>query len=92
MNANQQCLVEIVDQQEECELNEVAEDSLTTTEISMQVFSGTFNPRTIRLTGWVQDRPLSILIDGGNTHNFMQESVVSRLGYILESSEHLRCS
>lgn len=85
MNAEQQCLVEIIDQHEEGEPVEVAEDVVATTEISMQVFPGTFNPRIIRLTGWVHSRPLSVLIDNGNIHNFIQESVVTRLGYVLES-------
>lgn len=79
MDADQQCLVEVVDQQE------VVEDSVATTEISMQAFSCAFNPRTIRLTGWVQGRPLSVLIDSGSTHNFIQESVVNRCGYVIES-------
>lgn len=45
--------MEIVDQLEELDPSKVVEDSLATTEISMQVFLGTFNPREIRLTSFV---------------------------------------
>lgn len=79
MDANQRCLVEIVDQLDDEDLEEVTEDLVTTTEISLQAFSRTFNPCMIRLTRWVQSWPLSVLIDNGNTHNFIQESVVMRL-------------
>lgn len=72
------------------------------TKIKLQAFSGAFNPRTIHLTGWVLGRLLSILIDSGSTHNFIQELVVVHLGYASESlasfkvfigsDEHLVCS
>lgn len=63
------------------EVEEEARNSATTTEISMQAF----NPRTIKLSEWVQGRPLSVLIDNGSTHNFIQETVVTRLGFEVES-------
>lgn len=84
LDASQQRLVEVMDRWEDDGIEEMTEDSVTTTEISMQAFSGTFNPRTIRLIGWVQGRPLSVLIDSGNTHNFIQELVVTRLGFEVE--------
>lgn len=62
----------------------MAEDLVTTTKISLQAFLGSFNPGTIHLTGWVLGQPLSVLIDSGSIHNFIQESVVSRLGYVSE--------
>lgn len=53
MDASHQCLVEILDQDEGDYPEEIAEDPVTTTEISLQAFSEAFNPRTICLTGLV---------------------------------------
>lgn len=93
MEAGGNCLIELVEQH--CEEIESRE------EISLHALSGTFNPHTIRLTGWVRNRPLSVLIDSGSTHNFVQESVASRLGYEIQtlpefkvfigSGEYLTC-
>lgn len=74
MDADQMCLVELMDQHEDTEDENVTETSMVTIEISMQAFSGTFNPKTIKLKGWVLGRPLFVLIDSGkNTDNFIQE-------------------
>lgn len=35
--------------------------------------------------GWVLGRPLSVLINSGSTHNFIQELVVTGLGYEVEA-------
>lgn len=101
MDADQTGLVELVDQPEESEVEEIVDPSVTTIEISLQALSGSFNPLTIMVKGWVLGRPLIILIDSGSTHNFVQESVVARLGYEVEalpafkmfigSGEHLVC-
>lgn len=81
LGVDSDCLVEIVEQNDEADTSSNTNNPATTTEISLHAFSGTFNPRTIRLTGWVQGRPLSVLIDSGSTHNLIQESVVNRLGF-----------
>jgi len=49
-------------------------------EISLQAMEGTTSPRTIRLLGLVNRKPVSILSDTGSTHNFMDPSVVQRTG------------
>lgn len=72
MGANNDCLVEILQQNNETEAGSSANGLVTTTKISLHAFAGTFNPRKIRLTGWIQDRPLSVLIDSGSIHNFIQ--------------------
>lgn len=71
MDADQQYLMELMDQQDDSRGEDVAEAPVATIEISMHAFSGTFNPRTIQLRGWVLGRPLSVLIDSGSTHNFI---------------------
>ncbi|KAG6428509.1 hypothetical protein SASPL_112761 [Salvia splendens] len=35
--------------------------------------------RSIRLTGYIRDSPLSVLIDGGSTHNLIKPSVADKL-------------
>lgn len=85
MDAQGECLVEILEQTGEEYSYTNLNDSVTTREISLHAFVGTFNPRTIRLTGWVQVCPLSVLIDNGSTHNFIQESIVNRLGFDVQS-------
>lgn len=81
---DQLCLVELLNQHGDSECEEGLDNPGTTTEISLQAFSGSFNPRTIRLKGWVLGRPLSVLIDSGSMHNFIQKSVVTKLGYAVE--------
>lgn len=71
MDVDQQYLVELMDQQDDSGDEEVTEASVATTKISMQTFSGTFNPRTIKLMSWVLGRPLSVLINNDNMHNFI---------------------
>lgn len=85
MDADQNCLVEFVEQQGVTDVVELMEDSVTTIEISMRAFSGSFNPRKIRLMGWVQGQTLSVLVDSGSTHYFIQEAVVERLGFTVEA-------
>ncbi|GAV88019.1 hypothetical protein CFOL_v3_31443, partial [Cephalotus follicularis] len=40
---------------------------------------GQVNPQTLRLTSTFKEHQLQVLVDGGSTHNFMQERVVERL-------------
>lgn len=84
MDAEKDCLVELIEQQDIGDTVEIEEDLVTTKEISLHAFSGTVNPRTIHLKGWIQGRPLSMLIGSGSTHNFIQEKVATRLGYEMQ--------
>ena len=49
-------------------------------EISMHAYSSTFAPRTLRVDGLVRKHCVHILIDSGSTHNFLEETLVRRLG------------
>jgi hypothetical protein len=42
--------------------------------------AGTAQPQTFRVTGKVGNKELIMLIDGGSTHNFIDQSVVTKLG------------
>lgn len=102
MDANKECLVEVLEEADP--ITPSKEDDNTNqaaTEISLHAFSGTYNPRTIRVMGWVGGRPLTILVDSGSTQNFIQDTEVQKLGMTVEplptfrvfigSSEFLVC-
>lgn len=77
MDTEQHCLWELVGMEDEAKGKEEEREDM---EISLHALAGTFNPRTIRLTGAVQGQQLSVLIDSGSTHNFIQDIVAHRLG------------
>ena len=45
-------------------------------EISFHAISGTNHPQTMRITGKLGNKSVTILIDGGSTHNFLDQAVV----------------
>ncbi|KAG6430816.1 hypothetical protein SASPL_108889 [Salvia splendens] len=69
---------------------------------SIHVISPKIRPRTIRLKGRINDSAVSVLIDGGSTHNFIQPAVAEQLSLPLHeikpfrvfvgNGESLRCS
>lgn len=40
-----------------------------------------FSPKTIRIIGTIQNTRLTVLIDGGSTRNFIQDSLVRLWAY-----------
>nr|XP_034886896.1 uncharacterized protein LOC118027607 [Populus alba] len=57
---------------------ESAEEAIP--EISFHALVGISHPRTFRVTGRIGHKELIVLIDGGSTHNFIDQSVVIKLG------------
>jgi len=49
-------------------------------ELSLHAMEGSSSPRTIRLLGHVNKKLVSILLDTGSTHNFIDPRVVQRTG------------
>ncbi|KAK0608629.1 hypothetical protein LWI29_033588 [Acer saccharum] len=49
-------------------------------EISFHAIAGTTHPQTLRVVGKLRNREVTVLIDGGSTHNFIDQSVVTKLG------------
>lgn len=49
-------------------------------EISLHAMAGTTHPQTLRVLGKLKNRDLTVLIDGGNTYNFLDQSVVTKCG------------
>jgi hypothetical protein len=48
--------------------------------ISFHAISRTNHPQTIKVIGKLKNQDIIVLIDGGSTHNFLDQSVVLRLG------------
>ncbi|PNX96980.1 retrotransposon-related protein, partial [Trifolium pratense] len=53
-------------------------------QISLHALMGHTIPQTIRLVGQINNQTLSILVDSGSTHNFIQDRVAKQLGLTLE--------
>lgn len=49
--------------------------------ISLCALSGLQWAQKIHVTGYSEKRPIQILLDGGSTHNFIDEKTAKRLGY-----------
>ncbi|GJR93699.1 reverse transcriptase domain-containing protein [Tanacetum coccineum] len=76
------------------------DDSLA--EISFHAISGSINPQTIRLPGKIKNKEVVVLIDGGSTHNFIDQALVDRFSLVVETDtpfkvvignrEHVTCT
>ncbi|KAJ8622222.1 hypothetical protein MRB53_030751 [Persea americana] len=49
-------------------------------EISFHAMAGATHPRTLRLQGVLKNWEVTVLIDSGSTHNFIDQSIVYSLG------------
>ena len=58
-------------------------------EITLYALTGTPTPSTMRVRGKVNRNGLVILIDIGNTHNFVDASLVFRLQLMVDVSKSL---
>lgn len=57
--------------------------------LASMLFRVTSRPK-LRMEGYISTRKVIILIEGGNTHNFIHESLVSTLGLPAQSTQILR--
>jgi len=104
LSADQNFLEEIEEQEEEEatveEISTLVEG--TQTEISLHAFEGHISSNTIRLKGEISNKSVSVLVDTGSTHNFMQKNVARALKLTIElivpfnvstgSGEKLNCA
>ncbi|KAL6340300.1 hypothetical protein AAG906_040737 [Vitis piasezkii] len=49
-------------------------------EISFHAIAGTKHPQTIRVLGKLKNKNVTVLINGGSTHNFIDQAIVSKFG------------
>lgn len=58
--------------------------------ISFHAMAGTEHPQTIRVPGKLKNKEVIVLIDGGSTHNFIDQSIVSKFGLALVKDKKLQ--
>lgn len=58
-------------------------------QISMHALAGCNSFRTMRLTGKIKNRSLTILIDSGSTHNFIEPGIAKQSGCAIEATPDL---
>jgi hypothetical protein len=58
--------------------------------ISFHALSGHLAPETLRLVGRVSNHNVVLLVDGGSTHNFIQERLVKSLGLTAQPTSSLK--
>lgn len=46
--------------------------------ILFHAITGTIHPQTIRVSGKMKNKDLTVLINGKNTHNFIDQSIISK--------------
>ncbi|KAJ8759923.1 hypothetical protein K2173_010069 [Erythroxylum novogranatense] len=59
-------------------------------EISFHAITGTEHPQTLRLQGHLKGKDVVILVDGGSTHNFMDQSLVHKLDLPVEQDQQFQ--
>jgi hypothetical protein len=64
------------DSEEQSEVLQAAEDQEAIPEISFHAIGGTTHPQTLRVMGRLRSKEVMVLIDGGSTHNFIDQSIV----------------
>ncbi|XP_061375386.1 uncharacterized protein LOC133317533 [Gastrolobium bilobum] len=58
-----------------------------TPQISLHALSGVMIPQTLRFTSYIGKFEMSLLVDGGSTHNFLQPKVVAALNLPMSSDQ-----
>lgn len=77
LNGNKDCLIEMIEPSAEVAKIDNFDGEM---EISMHALSGSFDLKTVCLAGAIQRQQLSMLVDSGSTHNFIQRFVAHKLG------------
>ncbi|KAL1533371.1 hypothetical protein AAHA92_33261 [Salvia divinorum] len=68
-----------------------AETMLITGDIStIHALASSVKPRSFRIIGAINQTPVSVLIDGGSTHNFINPTVAEKLSLHLQPISHFR--
>ncbi|KAG6423312.1 hypothetical protein SASPL_113705 [Salvia splendens] len=70
---------------------EEAENMVISGDVSrILVIGPKLRPRSIRITGMIYEAPVSVLIDGGSTHNFIKPAVAEQLSLSLHTISPFR--
>lgn len=66
-------------QQENHDTNEESSPIEPQPEISFHAMDRTNHPQTLRMTGRIRNNEVTMLINGGSTHNFIEQLIVKKL-------------
>ncbi|GJV84972.1 transposon ty3-G gag-pol polyprotein [Tanacetum coccineum] len=83
---------EAIEVEEEVVTDEIAGEAVIEevhVEVSFHAISGSFLPQTLRLPGKLHNKDIVILIDGGSTHNFLEQALVDRFGLVVDTGIRL---
>ncbi|KAK8947224.1 hypothetical protein KSP39_PZI006735 [Platanthera zijinensis] len=77
------------DEEEQVEATDVGDLDLANLDlaefrVSLQAMEGCTAPVTLRFTGWVGKERVTILVDSGSTHNFINPAVASKVGQTID--------
>lgn len=78
--------IEVVLEDEEC----VNDDTAAIASISIQAMVGTPSPKTMRVIGQLKKMRVVILIDTGSTRNFVDTTLASEYGLIVQQSNSMK--
>jgi hypothetical protein len=59
-------------------------------QISLHALMGHTIPQTLRVMGQINHTPISILIDSGSTHNFLQDRIAKQLGLTITPAHYFK--
>lgn len=59
-------------------------------EISFHAISRSSRPQTIRVLGKLGNKTVTVLIDGGSTHNFIDQAIVTKYGLSVLQSKRFQ--
>ncbi|XP_026382523.1 uncharacterized protein LOC113277692 [Papaver somniferum] len=59
----------------------------TTPGISLHALMGSLFPNTMRITGHIKGKPITVLIESGSTHNFLHPTIAKQCGYSIQSND-----
>lgn len=87
LSADESWLMEMEEQTENIteEIPSIITSDESPSGISMHAFEGHLNPSTFKLEGFIKSQTISILVDLGSTHNFIQIETAIRLKLVIHA-------
>ncbi|KAJ8752156.1 hypothetical protein K2173_003764 [Erythroxylum novogranatense] len=89
-NKPQLFAIEDVLEEAETETGDDRSESEEVPEISLHAIAGMEHPQTIQLAGTLKGMDVTILVDSGSTHNFVDQSIVKLCGLTVAKDQTLR--
>jgi len=71
-------------------LQEGADLGQSEAQISFNALAGLPAPKALRIVGYISNQPTIVLVDGGNTHNFIQDRMTHFLNLGTQPTNTIR--